>query len=270
MSTAGAQFAQWLGEVHPGLYDTLHSYVAQRLNAVRAGRATLRGFGDDSDGITTTFDDSGDSFTDGSDSSIVSSYTPLTVDIPTLSASDLSDPGFSTSFPSVDTTSLATTSDSSGSSFLDSLSSGIQSAASGVANFLTSTDGLTAVAKLATAYFQVQNTKANAQLQTAVLQAQATRAATGQSPYPISYITGANGQIIPVYSAEYGSIAGLPVALQNAIATGQAQYVSSDGVSGYTVPANVASSLNSNVNLTSLLPWIALLVGGLILARELK
>jgi len=266
MQTAADQLAQWIEAQHPGLYAALHAQVANQLMRVRAAKARLNGFGDDAPGVTTTFDDSSD---DTTSFDVSSSYTPATVDIATLSSSDLTDvPAFSLDSSPAVSSSLATTTDNSGSSFLDSLSSGIQSAASGVASFLASPGGLTAVAGLATAYFKLQTTKTNAAVQTQVLQAQLQRAGSGASPYPITYVTGANGQVIPVYATGGAPISSLPIALQNAIATGQAQYVDAGGVEGYTVPTNILGGL-SGFNLSNALPWLALIVGGFLLIKAL-
>lgn len=271
MSTAAQQLSQWIETVHPDFFSTLFGYVARRQGAAQLRGAYLRGFGQDDDSsdlteFTPTFD-TGTVDVDTTDL-ISSQYTPATVDIPTLTSTDLLPPIAATSITAPDTGTLDVSTDNSG-GFLSSLGSGISTAASSVASFLTSQQGLSDMAKLGTAYFQLQNTQANAALQTQLLQAQAQRAASGAAPLPVTYVTGTNGQLIPLYAVSSGGL--LPAALANAVAAGASQYVTTpSGISGYTVPTNIIPALSGSDSLTSLLPWIALIVGGLILAKGLK
>lgn len=283
MSTAAQQFAEWIGNTHPDFYSVLYSYVARKQAARQFSGARLRGFADDSFDVDSgldltpdyTIDTSGsassliDSGTDVGGTDLISSqYSPASVDIATLTSTDLGAPTLTSSLPAPSGTLDVATDNSSG-GFLQSIGSGIASAASSVGNFLTSAQGLTDVTKLATAYFQLQTNKVNAQVQTQVLQAQATRAANGASPVPITYALASNGQLVPIYSVAAGSA--LPVALANAVQAGTSQYITTpNGVSGYTIPSNVVSSLSGTTSLTSVLPWVALIVGGLILAKGLS
>jgi hypothetical protein len=278
MSTAAQQLSQWIENTHPEFFDYLLTHVTQARMRTATRQARLLGFGQDDTDIT--FDTGGDYAPSYSDAdTIASSYSPAAVDIPTLSESDLSTPGLTTALePSTGDISVST--DNSGSGLLSSLGSGISSAASSVANFLTSSQGLSDVTKLATAYFQVQNTQANAAVQTQILQAQAARAAAGQAPSPVSYGVSASGQLIPIYATgtpltsiggALVSPANMPAALVAAIQSGQSQWVTlPDGTTGYTIPSNMVGSLSSTQTLTSLLPWVALVIGGLLLAKELS
>lgn len=286
MSTAAQQLSQWIENTHPDFFSYLYSQVAQRRMSAQAGQTRLRGFGDDGSDLTEfvpTFDNSSDALTEftpdipsvtdsgfnlDTTSAISDQYSPAEFDIPTLTSGDLAAPSSVTSQLAPQPSALDVATDNSGSSFLSEVGSGISSAASSVGNFLTSSQGLSDVTKLATAYFGLQNNKVNAQVQTQVLQAQLARSAGGLSPAPITYAIGANGQLVPIYSAS--STAGLPPALQAALAGGTSQYVTTpSGVSGYTVPTNMVSALTGGMSLSQLLPWILLIAGGLILAKEL-
>lgn len=274
MSHAAQQLAEWIGDTHPDFYSVLYSYVARRNQANATRYARLRGFGDDGDDLTEFVPDLGDdsdtSAPTYSDSDLISSqYTAPSIDIPTLTSSDLSPPPLSANLSMPDSGTLDVSTDNSGAGFLQSVGSGIASAASSVGSFLTSAQGLSDVTKLATAYFQLQNNKVNAQIQTQVLQAQASRAAAGAAPAPITYALNSAGQLVPIYSVAAGSV--LPVALAGAVQSGASQYITTpNGVSGYTVPSNIVSSLSGDTSLSSLLPWLALIVGGLILAKGLS
>ena len=271
MSTAAQQLSEWIEITHPDFFNVLYRYVANRRVGMALNGARLRGFGDDGDTLDYfTPDVSADVDPDTTDA-IASSYTPATVDIPTLTASDL---GVSSAVDtplvpvSTDATLPVSTDSAGSSSFLSTVGSGIASAASSVGNFLTSAQGLSDVTKLATAYFQLQTTNTNAAIQKQVLTAQIARASVGQSPAPLTYAVASNGQLVPIYAVSTGSP--LPVALQNALATGASQYVTTpSGVSGYTVPSNIVGGLTDGPSLTDVLPWIALVLGGLILANEL-
>lgn len=303
MSTAAQQLSQWIESAHPDFYSYLYSYVAQRQAAGQLRNARLRGFGDDSGDLYFTPDipdtgggtdlyftpdipdvsgagsdlyftpdlpdtTLGPSFDLDTTNAISSQYTPATVDIQTLTSTDLTPPALQASVPSSGSGMLDVATDNSG-GFLTSIGSGISSAVSSVGNFLTSPQGLTDVTKLASAYFALQNNKVNAQVQTAVLQAQIQRASVGGSPSPITYAVASNGQLVPVYAMSPG--AALPAALAAAVQSGASQYVTTpDGVSGYTIPSNIVPALSGTQSLTSVLPWVALIVGGLLLAKGLS
>jgi hypothetical protein len=276
MSTAAQQLAQWIEATHPELFQTLFAYVQTVQAAQRLRQSRLRGFGDDDD-LTYFVPDYPDT------SAGYSAPAAPSFDIPTVNVADLQSVGLpgatdvTVSSPistPLDSNTLDVSTDNSGGGLLQSIGSGIASAASSVGNYLTSAQGLNTVAKLATAYFQVQNTQAQAQLQTQVLQAQLQRAAAGQSPAPLTYAVASNGALIPVYTtsplASMGVYpANMPPSLQTAIAGGQSQLVTlPDGTTGYTVPPNVVSTLNAS--LSEWLPYLLLIGGGLLLLKELS
>lgn len=296
VSTAAQQLAQWIGQAHPDFYTYLHSYVARKQAAQALARSHLRGFADDGEDLyfTPTFDNSDSDlyftpdFTTGTNAADALDFTPDYSVLDTVSTSfdagvnplDSFQPTLVTigggaapagavnpSAPDTGTFDVAT--DNSSGGFLSTVGSGIASAASSVGNFLTSNQGLADVTKLATAYFQLQNNQVNAQVQQQVLQAQIARAASGASPAPITYAVGPNGQLVPIYTGAPGS--SLPPGLAAAIQNGTSQYVTTpNGVSGYTIPSNVLPSLGGSLSLSSILPWAALIVGGLILAKGLS
>lgn len=303
MSTAAQQLSEWIERTHPDFYGYLYSHVAQRQAAAQLRNARLRGFGDDSLYFTPDLPSTGGSsdlyftpdlpdvsssggssdlfftpdlpdttlgpsFNLDTTSAISDQYTPVSVNIQTLTSTDLAPPALQPTRSPSDSGTMDVATDNSG-GFLTSIGSGISSAASSVGNFLTSSQGLGDMTKLATAFFQLQNNKVNAQVQTAVLQAQVQRAALGGSPSPVTYAVAGNGQLVPVYAAHPGG--SLPAALAAAVQSGASQYVTTpDGVSGYTIPSNIVPALSGTQSLTSVLPWVALIVGGLILAKGLS
>src|ERR1700722_4254237 len=168
MSTAAQQLSQWLENTHPDFYSYLYSYVSQRQGAAQLRNARLRGFGDDTSDLTFTPDipdtsgssdltftpDLPDTSVDPSASfsvdpsvnldttnAISSQYTPASVDIQTLTSTDLAPPELQTSISTSDSGTLDVATDNSG-GFLTSIGSGIASAASSVGNFLSSSQGL--------------------------------------------------------------------------------------------------------------------------------
>jgi Na+/H+ antiporter NhaB len=87
---------------------------------------------------------------------------------------------------------------------LASAGSSVLGALGSVAKALTSPAGITALAGAATAYFKYQGTVSTNQTQQAVLATQLQRAQAGQTAAPITYMTGANGQQIPVIATPNG------------------------------------------------------------------
>lgn len=91
-----------------------------------------------------------------------------------------------------------------------STDSATSNALSNVANFLTSTAGLTALAKVAGNYFQAQAAKsaasaAQAKAEAAIVNAQTARAVAGKTSLPIAYIAnGATGTTTPMISTTSG------------------------------------------------------------------
>lgn len=233
MSTASDQFAVWLEKEHPDVYEILYA------QAISQGAGRLSGFGDD----------------DSSD--IISDYGQQYGDSePTVTYSDptLQDVGF------LDNTTLSTPSVTDSPTGTDS-SGGILSALSNVGSWLVSAQGLTSVANVATAVLKVQQTQEVAQMQQQVIAQNAARAAAGQAPIPITYITGANGAVQPVYDT--GTMQTMPAQLEAALNAGQVQQVTlADGSVGYTVTPSVLSSLFG-----SAIPWYVWVLGaGLLLA----
>lgn len=290
MSSAAQQLAEWIGATHPDFYTYLYSHVARQQAARALARSRLRGFADDDLYFTPDLPDTGGgddlyftpdtsdatsleftpdySAVDSINASLDTAANPLDSFQPTLATVPISSAAPATNPSAPDTGTLDVATDNSG-GLLSTVGSGIASAASSVGNFLTSAQGLSDVTKLATAYFGLQNTKANAQLQTAVLQAQVARASNGTAPAPVTYALNSAGQLVPIYAVTAGGT--IPAALAAAIQNGTSQYVTTpSGVSGYTVPANTISALGSGVSLTSLLPWVLLIVGGLVLAKGLS
>jgi hypothetical protein len=267
MSTAAERLSQWLESTHPDLFDALFRHVQNRRMSAQLRTTRLRGFGQD------------DEFIDIPDTAI--DFSPSMVDIPTLDVSDLQTPNISAAIDSAPdiTSALDVSTDNSGTGFLQSIGSGITSAASSVANFLTSSQGLSDLTKLGTAFFQVQNTKANAQLQSQVLQAQIARAGSGQSPSPISYAM-VNGQLVPVYSSAALPVTAtgaliapstMPSGLLSAISSGQSQLVTlPNGSTGYVVPSNAVGSLTGGASLQQLFPWLLLVGAALVMISRGK
>lgn len=232
MLNAAQQLAQWIESEHPGLFQHLHANVTRGIERRVLQRARLNGLGDD-----LSLDD----------------LQPITVSSSLMPA--IADTGSSLS-------------DSAG-NFLSTLGSGIADATSSVGSWLTSGGGLNALASLGSTYFKTQASTAqaqtNAQLQTAVLQAQVARAQAGLSPAPVSYVQGANGQTIPVYT---GSVNTYP-ALQAAIGAGQSQFVTTPNIAGYTIPRNMVSTLGPGLSLGQIWPWALLIGGALVLSHVL-
>lgn len=82
---------------------------------------------------------------------------------------------------------------------------------SGVAGFVTSAAGLTALAKVAAAYFQAQAASsqmsaAQAAAQAAIVNAQTARAAAGQSALPVTYVANGVGSTTPMISTTGGLV----------------------------------------------------------------
>lgn len=217
-NAASQELAQWLGETHPQLYDALFAH------ALRNGARALSGLGD-----------VGDDFG-------LSDFTPqlqdVSIDQDNLDYVDASSMGdIADALPLFDdpvggTQSVPVSSQGS-----------VTSSTQSVGQYLTSGPGLTAIANLGTAVLNAVATTQVAKAQMAVVQAQAQRAQNGQSPLPITYVEGPNGQVIPVYNTGNGTEI-LPSALQGAINGGYSQPVNLPGGGvGYTLNSNTLSSL---------------------------
>lgn len=245
---AAQQLSHWIETEHPDFFRHLYLQIATARNAKVLSRSHLRGFGDDGGDLTEFVPDF--SATD----TIPTDYAAADFSVPTVDASSLAAPD-TTSF----STALTNTGGDSG-SFLDSLGAGIASAAQAVGSALTNPQVLQGVAQLGAAYFQTQQVKANAAVQTQVLQAQITRAQMGLPPAPLTYTVGSNGQVIPVYAGNT-----LPATLSNAYSSGLSQRVIlPDGSIGYTVPSNILGGL-TNMSLGDALPWLLLVGAALVL-----
>lgn len=245
MSTARAQLAMWIEQEHPELFQAL--YAAAHAAGTQSRGAVLKGFGDDG-----TDDESWFNPATGSDPTLV----PITLDTNTISAPNIT---------------MDVTPDSG--SAISSAWGGITNAAESVGNWLVSPSGVNAVAQVGTAYFKTQGAIAQQQTQAQILQAQIQAAQQGQSPYPVTYVTNAAGQRVPVYVTQsptgllpgsYGNAAPqVPAGLQVAIANGSAQPITlADGSVGYTITSSILSTLTSN-------PLLWLLAAGVLLAAVL-
>jgi hypothetical protein len=234
MSQASQDFAVWLETVHPDIYTQLYSQAIQQ--GAHAHR--LGALGDDDSSDLDVSDDSssydwssfssptltdpltGDSIDTSIDSSTSTDLTlqPLSFDASTLTA------------PNVTIDASGTTGDS------------LTGAATSVGNWLTSAQGLTAVANLTTATANAVSTVQQGKVQMAVIQAQAARAASGASPLPITYAYNSAGQLVPVYQPVSGSL--IPPNVSAAIGNGTAQPVTlADGSTGYTLSSSLLQSL---------------------------
>lgn len=238
MPSAGQEFAQWLGETHPQVYQALFAH------AMRRG---LSGLGDDSTDFSdpTLQDISVDTdnldYVVGSSESDIADALPL-FDTPLNSAGG----GISTSTGPSSTT-------------------GVPAQTATVGQFLSSPAGVTAIAQLGTAVLNSVTTANIAQAQAAVIQANAQRAAAGVSPVPVSYVTNAAGQLVPVYNTGTASSI-LPPVLQQAIAGGTSVPVTlPSGETGYTLTSNTLSSLLGSNTIWLVLGALAL---GLLLLEQ--
>jgi len=125
---------------------------------------------------------------------------------------------------------------------LSSVGSGIENAVGSVGSWLTSSQGLTTLSSLGTAYL-------NNQAQQNVLQTQIARTQALQSPLAVTYTQTANGSVVPVLP--YSST-GVPLTLSGTTAQ--------PAIAGY-VPASptVLQSLTpgfSSLNWSEYLPYI--------------
>lgn len=192
----GNSLATWLAAHHPDLFLTVFKRAQAAQLAQRIQQRGLRGLGD---GVTTTFDDP---------SPMGISAPPvglqeITVDtnsiVPASFLSDATDTG------SGFLASLGGGLTSVGSSIggvLGSVGSGVLGALGSVGSYLTSPVGLNNLTGLAKTYFATQGAVSTAQTQQAVLQAQVSRAATGQTAAPITYQRDAYGNVVPVYATQ--------------------------------------------------------------------
>lgn len=192
----------------------------------QSGVHSLSGFGDDSSGLTDIQFDSGDVTTSSEVESAVSSDSAGT------------DGGFG---------------------------SGLMSALSNVGNWLVSPQGLNSIASVGTAVLKVQEAQQVANMKMAVINANATRAASGQPVVPITYTQNAQGQVIPVYDGN--TVQMMPPQLETAIQQGRAHQITlSDGSTGYAIDNPTLSSLLGVSNV----PWYFWAVGAAILALALS
>lgn len=193
LDVPGNSLAAWLASHHPDLFVAMAQKARAAQMAQKIKLHGLRGLGDD--GTTTTFDDSA-----GSGSPDVG-LQQLSVDtssiVPANYLSDSTDTG--SSFLSSIGNGL-TSAGSTVASALGSVGSGVFSALGSVGSYLTSTAGLSGLTGLATTYFGGQAAISTAKTQQAVLQAQATRVAAGQTVAPITYQRDASGNLVPVYA----------------------------------------------------------------------
>lgn len=139
------------------------------------------------------------------------------------------------------------------SDFLSSIGDDVSSAVSSVGDWMTSSQGLSSLSSLGTAYLQ-------GQAQQSVLQTQIARVQANQSPLAVGYTTNAQGQIVGVLPI---SSAGTPVTVSSQVAPQVASYVQ-------TTPS-VLSAYTPSFNWQQYLPYIAiggaLLLGMIVLRR---
>ncbi len=194
LDVPGNSLAAWLAGHHPDLFLTLLQQAKAANVAQKIKLNGLRGLADD--GVTTTFDP-----TPAEVSLPDPGLQQITVDtsaiVPANYLTDATDTG--SGFLSSVGSALASTGSSIGSA-LGSVGSGVLGALGSVGSYLTSTGGLNSLTGLAKTYFAAQGATATAQTQQAVLQAQVSRAATGQPVAPITYQRDAYGNVVPVYA----------------------------------------------------------------------
>lgn len=193
----GNSLATWLAKHHPDLFVTVFKRAQAAQLAQRIQQRGLRGLGD---GVTTTFDDP---------SPLLGMSAPpvglqeITVDtssiVPASFLTDATDTG--SGFLSSLGGGLTSVGSSIG-SVLGSVGSGMLGALGSVGSYLTSPTGLNNLTGLAKTYFAAQGAVSTAQTQQAVLQAQVSRAATGQTAAPITYQRDAYGNVVPVYATQ--------------------------------------------------------------------
>ncbi len=198
VDTPGNSLSTWLAAHHPDLFVTLFKQAQAAQLAAKAQLNGLRGLADG----TTTFDQA-DTFNPGASLGVSPGLQTITIDpiepLPFNLVTDATPSGSSW------LSNIGSGLTSAGSSIADvtgSVGSSIFSALGSVGNFLTSSQGLTALTGLTQTYFGAQAANSNAQTQAAVLQAQAQRAAAGQTAAPIRYTTDAAGNLVPVYATQ--------------------------------------------------------------------
>lgn len=228
---AAIEFAQWLSETHPQVYQAAYG-------AAHSARTAHRNLGD-----------VGDDFG-------LSDFTPqlqdISVDLDNLDyveASSMSD--IADALPLFDLTGTQSVPVSS--------SQGVSGGSTAsVGQYLTSPVGVATIANLGTAVLNAVTSTQVARAQVAVMQAQAQRAQQGLSPVPVTYVQGPNGQVIPVYNTGNGTQI-LPSALQGAINGGYSQPITlPDGSMGYTLQSDTLSSLLGSNSIWLVLGLMAL------------
>lgn len=202
-----ASLAAWLAGNHPDVFLAMVQKAKQAKAQKAVQMGWLRGFGrlsQDDSGVTTSFD-APDTF-DTTATTTVDTGVDLSSD-PTLQtiefdSSTQSLPDNLLGANSALTQQIGDSQTSSGSTVSNSLggSSGVLSALGSVAGYLTSSQGLTALAGVAKTYFQSQGQIAQAQAQQQVVATQIARAAANQAAAPITYATNSAGQLVPVYA----------------------------------------------------------------------
>lgn len=223
------EFAQWLEETHPEVFEALYAVARSRARSPLSGLADV-----DLSDVTSSLDSALDQISFSAGTDIDAGLALQNLDF-----------GIGETTPTV-TQSPAGVSSSSG--VLNSLSS--------VGQWLTSASGLNAIANIGTAVLKTAGAVDVAHAQMAVIQAQAARANAGMSPAPISYTRDAQGNLIPVYNT--GTSQYVPTQLEQAIQQGRAHAVTlPDGSIGYTMDSALTSSL-----LSTGLPWWMWLIGG--------
>ncbi len=195
LNVPGNSLSAWLAAHHPDLFLAMFKQAQAAQVARKIQLRGLRGLADDP-GTTTTFDDTSSPAADVGLQQINVDTESI---VPANLLSDSTDTG--SSFLSSIGNGL-TSAGSTVAGALGSVGSGVLSALGSVGSYLTSSTGLNNLTGLAKTYFATQGAVATAQTQQAVLQAQASRAATGQTAAPITYTRNAAGNLVPVYATQ--------------------------------------------------------------------
>lgn len=208
MSQAGTSFAYWLYVTHPAIYFA----VARRMKQSGLGCYTCGSFGrlgqDDGSDIpiidvtADSFDTGTISATDAVASSVFTTVDPSTFTPISVDATAITPPPDTAITPAASTDS---------------------STLSKVGDFLTSSQGVSALLTVGAAAVKAAATVQSAQTQQSILQMQAARAAAGLNPAAVSYtVNPATGAVTPVIATGAGGTMPLTGAMQSALTPGTA------------------------------------------------
>jgi hypothetical protein len=216
---AAQSLTAWLWNAHPELVDMLLAQVPRQLGQCISCDIDLFSSGTTCDGDFTSLSDPTLSIDSSGLTCITCSPfktascgldsigTDTSVCIPTLDESDLTPVSTDEVTGTCDLTNINYGCQASCSSSIKGSNAGTSSALSNVANFLTSSAGLSALAKVAASYFAAQAASSNAKTaasQAAVLASQTARAVTGKTALPVTYVANANGTTSAMVSTTAG------------------------------------------------------------------